>query len=288
MIIRIVASTKSTISFAGTMNFKKMADGGFRPAYNMQIVSAVEGQMIVAVDVETSGSDRGLARPALERLLEAGLAPEDYLADGGFTKNADIEWAHGNDIRLTCPPTQSKHGTDPFAARDDDGPGIADWRRRMASDHGKALYQRRAQAERPNAWARRMGLSRLIVRGKEKARATLLLFALAHTCCAPSPCAPPQRRPRWHKAQRVVSWLLNCVASAPLCSPPPFATPSLRFCGVARSAFRASPGRRDLAKARVHRKAQRFASSQPRLAGERRNAWRGPIASAIMAIGAAP
>jgi hypothetical protein len=121
-----------------------------------------------------------LARPALERLLEAGLAPEDYLVDGGFTKNADIEWAHGNDIRLTCPPTQSKHGTDPFAARDDDGPGIADWRRRMASDHGKALYQRRAQAERPNAWARRMGLSRLIVRGKEKARATLLLFALAH------------------------------------------------------------------------------------------------------------
>ena len=26
------------------------------------------------------------------------LAPEDYLVDGGF-KNADIEWAHGNDIR---------------------------------------------------------------------------------------------------------------------------------------------------------------------------------------------
>jgi transposase len=158
----------------------KMADGGFRPAYNMQIVSAVEGQVIVAVDVETSGSDRGLARPAIERLLEAGIAPKDYLVDGGFTKNADIEWAHENDIRLTCPPTQSKHGTDPFAARDDDGPGMADWRRRMASEPGKALYQRRAQAECPNAWARRMGLSRLMVRGKGKARAALLLFALAH------------------------------------------------------------------------------------------------------------
>ena len=158
----------------------KMADGGFRPAYNMQIVSAVEGQVVVAVDVETSGSDRGLARPAIERLLEAGIEPKDYLVDGGFTKNDDIEWAHGNDIRLTCPPTQSKHGTDPFAARDDDGPGLADWRRRMASDAGKALYHLRAQAECPNAWARRMGLSRLLVRGKEKARATLLLFALAH------------------------------------------------------------------------------------------------------------
>ena len=48
------------------------------------------------------------------------------------------------------------------------------------SDAGKALYQRRAQADCPNAWARRMGLSRLLVRGKQKARATLLLFALAH------------------------------------------------------------------------------------------------------------
>jgi len=158
----------------------KMADGVFRPAYNMQIVSAVEGQVVVAVDVETSGSDRGPARPAIERLLEAEIEPKDYLVDGGFTKNDDIEWAHGNDIRLTCPPTQSKHGTDPFAARDDDGPGLADWRRRMASDAGKALYNLRAQAECPNAWARRMGLSRLLVRGKEKARATLLLFALAH------------------------------------------------------------------------------------------------------------
>jgi transposase len=158
----------------------KMADGGFRPAYNMQIVSAVEGQLIVAVDVETSGSDRGLARPALERLGEAGIEPKDYLVDGGFTKNEDIEWAHGNDIRLTCPPTQNKHGTDPFAARDDDGPGIADWRRRMASPDGQALYKQRAKAECPNAWARRMGLSRLFLRGKEKARAALLLFALAH------------------------------------------------------------------------------------------------------------
>ena len=97
---------------------------------------------------------------------------------------------------MTCPPTQSKHGTDPFAARNDDGPGIADWRRGMASDAGKALYKRRAQAESPNAWARRMGLSHLLVRGKEKARATLLMFALAHNMlrafalrAAPAACA---------------------------------------------------------------------------------------------------
>src|SRR6516162_5460129 len=57
---------------------------------------------------------------------------------------------------------------------------VADWRRRMASEPGKALYKERAKAECPNAWGRRMGLSRLLVRGKQKVRTVLLWFALAH------------------------------------------------------------------------------------------------------------
>ncbi len=158
----------------------KLADGGFRPAYNMQIVSAPKGQVIVAVDIDTTGSDRGLARPALEGLGAAGTQPSDYLVDGGFTKNDDIEWAHQSGIKLWCPPAQSKHGSDPYAPRRDDQPGVADWRRRMASEPGKALYKQRSKAECPNAWARRMGLARLSVRGKDKARAVLLWFALAH------------------------------------------------------------------------------------------------------------
>jgi transposase len=156
----------------------KMADGGFRPAYNMQVVSVPVEQVVVAVGVETTGSDRGLAKPTLEGLRAKGIDPSDYLVDGGFTKNDDIEWGYANDVRLWCPPTQSKHGTDPYAPRDDDGPGVADWRRRMPSEAGKALYKERAKAECPNAWGRRMGLDRLLVRGKEKARAVLLWFAL--------------------------------------------------------------------------------------------------------------
>jgi len=158
----------------------KMADGGFRPAYNMQIVSAPGRQVIVAVEVETSGSDRGLAGPALDKLAAGGTRPSDYLVDGGFAKNEDIERAHGGGVRLWCPATQNKHGTDPYAPRAEDGPGVADWRRRMASDAGTAMYKERCKAECPHAWARRMGLDRLLVRGKEKARTVLLWFALAH------------------------------------------------------------------------------------------------------------
>jgi transposase len=158
----------------------KLADGGFRPAYNLQIVTAPQGQVVVAVDIDTTGSDRGLARPVLEQLGAAGTRPSDYLVDGGFTKNDDIEWAHHSGIRLWCPPVHSKHGSDPYAPRPDDKPGVADWRRRMASEPGKALYKERSKAECANAWARRMGLTRLLVRGKEKARTVLLWFALAH------------------------------------------------------------------------------------------------------------
>jgi transposase len=158
----------------------KMADGGYRPAYNMQIVSEPKSQVIVALDVETSGSDRGLARPAIEALRANGQTPSDYLVDGGFTKNSDIEWAHASGTRLWCPPAQTKHGTDPYAPRPRDSAGVADWRRRMASEAGKQMYRQRAQHECINAGARRSGLVQLTVRGKAKARAVLQWFALAH------------------------------------------------------------------------------------------------------------
>ena len=158
----------------------KMADGGFRPAYNMQIVSEPTSQVIVAVDVETSGSDRGLARPAIESLRANGQTPSDYLVDGGFTKNSDIEWAHASGTRLWCPPGQTKHGTDPYAPKPDDSAGVADWRKRMASEASKQMYRERAQHECINAGARRMGLAQLTVRGKANARTVLQWFALAH------------------------------------------------------------------------------------------------------------
>jgi transposase len=158
----------------------KMADGGFRPAYNMQIVAEPNSQVIVAVDIDTSGSDRGLARPAIEALHARGCRPSNYLVDGGFAKNDDIEWAYQSGTTLWCPPGQTKHGSDPYAPKPGDSAAVADWRQRMGSDLGKLIYRRRAQHECINAHARHMGLQQLTVRGKEKARTVLLWFALAN------------------------------------------------------------------------------------------------------------
>jgi transposase len=158
----------------------KMPDGGFRPGYNLQIASAVESQIIVGVDVTASGSDAGLVRPMLEQLHVDGIKPTRYLVDGGFTKNDDIEWAAEQGIALHCPPPRSKHGTDPFAPRANDGPGVAAWRQRMQDEAGKACYRRRAIHECINARLRQWNLRQLTVRGLAKARTVLLLFALTN------------------------------------------------------------------------------------------------------------
>jgi len=159
----------------------KMADGGFRPAYNMQIACAPEQQIVVGVDVATTGSDRGLLRPMLDAVRRRfGWRVRRHLVDGGFTKNSDIEWAAQQGIAVHCPPTRSKHGSDPFVPRPDDGPGMAAWRRRMNSPAGKARYKRRPLVECINARLREWNLRQLTVRGKEKVRSVLLWGALAN------------------------------------------------------------------------------------------------------------
>ena len=162
----------------------KMADGGFRPAYNCQVASVAEGQIAIAVDVTNVGSDRGLMRPMQERLADSYGRAKRYLVDGGFNKNEDIEWAASQGIKVYGPPANSKHGTDPYTPRLDDGPGMAAWRRRMKSPHGKGVYKRRAPGECINARFRNWGLRQFTVRGREKVLTVLRWFALANNVLA--------------------------------------------------------------------------------------------------------
>jgi transposase len=159
----------------------KMADGGFRPAYNVQVASAAGEQIVVTVEVSNNGSDRALMRPMLERLRAlTGHAPARHLADGGFCSAEDIEWAHGEGIDVYCPPTRSKHGTDPYQPRRGDGAGVLAWRARMASEAGKAQYKLRTVCECIHARWRNWDLRQLTVRGIKKVRAVVLCYALAN------------------------------------------------------------------------------------------------------------
>ena len=159
----------------------KMADGGFRPAYNGQFASDPETQVIVAVDIDTTGSDHGQMGPMQEQIRQTyGQAPQQYLVDGGFNKLEEIEMAHAAGVEVFAPPPNNKHGTDPFAPRKDDGPGTLAWRQRMSSAEGQVVYRSRAKAECVNADLRNRGFQRLLLRGRKRVRAALLWFAVAH------------------------------------------------------------------------------------------------------------
>ena len=152
----------------------KMGDGGYRPAYNAQFTTTVEGTHIVGVSMTNNASDRGLLKPAIDDIKRRyGVSPRQALADGGFDSKADIERLHAQEIEVFCPlPNTGK--ADPAVPRKDDGPGVIAWRQRMASTQGQAVYQRRFASERPHAHMRNHGLQQFLVRGIDKAKAVVL------------------------------------------------------------------------------------------------------------------
>src|SRR3546814_11074666 len=115
----------------------KSADGGFLPAYHVQLIRATGTPIVVDVQPATTGSDRGLLRPGWERLRRRfGRLPERYLADGGFTDAGSIEWAHGQNIEHSYAPSTSKHGTAPYAPTPRDALGLRPWREHQDNQTG--------------------------------------------------------------------------------------------------------------------------------------------------------
>jgi len=159
----------------------KMADAGFRPAYNVQVASVAGEQIVVAVDVTNNGSDGGLMRPMLEQVqAQTGRFPKRHVVDGGFTNFDDIEWAHGKGTEVFCPPKKPKKDADPYKVRPSDRPGTAAWRSRMGSEEGKAQYAIRVICECIHARWRNWNLRQVTVRGLEKVRAVVLLHAFTN------------------------------------------------------------------------------------------------------------
>jgi transposase len=163
----------------------KMADGGFRPAFNVQLATATESQVITGVDVTNSGGDQGQMRPMVEQ-HEARYSeqPEEMLVDGGYTKKEDIDHLSPpqGGTTIYAPVMKSKDPErDAHTPRADDSPAVAAWRQRMATPEAKEIYKQRAStAECVNAQARNRNLRRLPVRGLHKVKAVVLWYMLAH------------------------------------------------------------------------------------------------------------
>ena len=161
----------------------KMADGGFRPAFNVQFAADTKSGAIAGVSVDNNGSDMGKLAPMSDALAKQyGKRAGQHLADGGFAKLDDIDTLAGNDVEVFVPvPKPRDAGRDRHAPLRHDTPAVGAWRQRMGEDAAKEIYKERAATvELANAQTRTHGLTQFVVRGVEKVTAVALWFALAH------------------------------------------------------------------------------------------------------------
>jgi transposase len=161
----------------------KMPDGGFRPAYNVELACDPTSRAIVGADVTNCGSDKAQSEPMRHQVeRRSGGHVDEHLMDGGFVRLEDIDRAEAAGTKVYAPPQESGKGVDPCTVRKDDSPAVAAWRRRMADPEGQRIYRERASTcETINGdltqWR---GLGPLLVRGLSKVRCVALWSALAY------------------------------------------------------------------------------------------------------------
>ena len=166
----------------------KMADGGFRPAYNLQLAVAGESlggpRTIVGVEVTNQGSDMGSVGPMVEQIEQrTGQRPERLLADGNHATCEDVKQcaAKGIEALISLPERMAQAGQ-----QGDHSAEVEAWRERMRTDEAKEQYKARAGlVENVNAQVKgRYGLTQVTVRGLKKVKSVALLVALAHNLAA--------------------------------------------------------------------------------------------------------
>jgi len=83
----------------------KMPDGGFRPAFNVQLATTTDAaRAIVGVSVTNRGSDQGQATPMLEQIeARTGVRPSELLVDGSYPSHDAIDEATAAGVTLYAP-----------------------------------------------------------------------------------------------------------------------------------------------------------------------------------------
>ena len=181
------ARTSTTDAQARVM---KMGDGGFRPAFNVQLASTCAEQVIIGMEVVNAGSDMAQLAPMVEQVeRRLGQSPDEWLVDGGFPAHEQLD-AVADKVEVYAPVPEPRANKDEPGNESEpdkhqpkagDSPAVAAWRQRMASAEAKAIYkQRAATAECVNAQARNRGLWQMPVRGLAKVRSVVGLYVLAH------------------------------------------------------------------------------------------------------------
>jgi transposase len=164
----------------------KMSDGGYRPAYNVQLACDPQSRAVVGVEVTNEGVDTHQSEPMRQQVeRRTGSRVGEQLMDGGYLDFEQLDRAAEQGVSLYVPakpPRNPSHRASAYDPRYGDSPAIAQWRQRMGSSAGQEIYrQRAATIETINADLRcRRGLQSFNVRGLDKVRCVALWAALAY------------------------------------------------------------------------------------------------------------
>ena len=185
----------------------KMADGGFRPAYNVRMATAGSPlggpRTIVGVQVTNVGSDMGAITPMLAEIEHrTGQLPKTLLADANHAAHDCIRAATADGVTvLVAVPERPR----PPGRKADDDPAIVAWRARMETDEAKQRYRARAGlCELSNAHLRvHHGVDQFLVRGLQKVTCVALLGAIASNLLQHASTLLGGNRAAWERGAHV-------------------------------------------------------------------------------------
>jgi Transposase DDE domain len=170
----------------------RFPDGAVRAGYNLQTAAVPDKGLIVAVKTTDRRNDQGLARPLVDEVVRRyGRTPKRALFDEGYAARTDVEGLAGHPagaVSVYMPPPSEKPEAELGAAgqtsrqykRAKEPQAVKDWRARMQTEEGQAIFGRRKLIERIHAHYKNRGLDRLTVRGLIKTQAVALWHALAN------------------------------------------------------------------------------------------------------------
>jgi transposase len=165
----------------------KMPNGGYNPAFNVQLATEPKSRAIVGVEVTNEGTDTADLLEPMRQQVEArtGQKVKEHGADGGYLTNQDIEKAHAQGVRLFVPSKPARNPDNrgkELEPKPGDSPAIQEWKKRMASAEGKEIYkQRGSTSETVNGDLRQhRAMDQFVVRGMNKVKCAALWCALAY------------------------------------------------------------------------------------------------------------
>jgi hypothetical protein len=156
----------------------RFPDGAVRPAYNAQIAAAPKEGVIAVTDRR---NDAGLAGPMVNDIVRRyGRTPDRLLVDTSYATSEDIVSLAAHIAGLvsvyTPPPRERGAPIKPASLarrprkREKEPACLEQWRERMASEAGQAVYALCQRIERINADRKNHGFGFLAVRGSSRRR----------------------------------------------------------------------------------------------------------------------